>query len=110
VDWLPNDGVIPINNTIKWDFSYRSIAEGETITNGNEATATATYTAASEQPQYEIIHTKIVLPYDDADQPITKQDHIFIGVKRDTATDNYSNGACVTAWEVIYNAVGIPRD
>lgn len=104
IDWLPNDDDVANGETVKWDFRYRSIAQGEDA-DGTLTSATATYTdVGGTAVQGTIIHTDLDLSWDDANNPLVKQDHLFIEVTRDKAGDSFPGGACITAWEWIYNS------
>ena len=94
-------------DTVKWDVSYRSIAEGETITNGTAVTVSTTDDA--DYAQYETKHAQHTLVYNHADQPLTKQDHIYFQISRDTAVANDFGGTVfVTAFEIIYTSISLP--
>ena len=109
IDWLPDGGAIDYtgsSETVNWTITYRSIAEGETITNG---TAVAVpITSAEDLSQYQTKHTRFTLDYDNANQPITKQDHIYFEIKRDVSEDSYNGTVVVTAFEILYNSTSLP--
>ncbi len=112
IDWIPDSaGLSDINpDSVKWDVEYRAIAEGELISNGTSKTITHTHTP-SDQAQYETYHSRMTMSYNDANQPLTKQDHIYFKIKRDVAVANNFNGTVtVLAYEIIYNSIGIPTN
>ena len=109
VDWLPNDSAMANGETVKFDLQLRTIAEDEDA-DGTLTSATATHTdSGGATVQGLITHTPIILDYDDADNPMVKQDHIYIEFTRDMSGDTYGGGACVTAWEFVYNSNTVPQ-
>lgn len=109
IDWLPDGAAIDYSgssDTVNFTITYRSIAEGETITNG---TAVAIpITSAEDLSQYQTKHTRFTLDFDNANQPITKQDHMYFEIKRDVSEDTFNGTVVVTAFEIIYNSVTLP--
>ena len=56
-----------------------------------------------------MIHTPFTLAYNDANQPLAKQDHIYFKIGRDVGVSGDFNGTVtITAYEIIYNSVGLP--
>jgi hypothetical protein len=107
VDWLPDSGATSGTDTVKWDVAYRAIAEGETITNGTAVTVSAT--DDSDYAQYTTVHSRFTLAYNNANQPLTKQDHVYFQITRDTGvTNDFGGTVLVTAFEVIYNSTSFP--
>ena len=107
IDWFPDSGAMTGTDTVEWVINYRCIAEGESILNGTVKTLSVI--DSSDYTQYQTKHTRFTLPFNDANQPITKQDHIYLQVTRNTATANdWAGSATVTAYEVIYNSIGLP--
>lgn len=105
VVWMPESGdAIADTETVKWDISYRSIADGEAVDNGTVATATATYTQSGAGTDKELIKTEITLDYDGANQPLTIGDTLGIKFDRDVTGDTYSGKAIVVRWELYYTA------
>jgi len=50
------------------------------------------------------------MPFNDTDQPLTKQDHIYFKVSRNTAvTNDFGGSVTVAAFEIIYMSKQIPR-
>ncbi|MCK5017574.1 MAG: hypothetical protein KAS32_10945 [Candidatus Peribacteraceae bacterium] len=104
VDWLPNDSAMVNGNTVKWDLQLRSVAENED-SDGTLTAATATHTdVGGATTQGTIIHTAITLDYNDVNNPLVKQDHVYIEVTRDMTGDSYGDGACISSWEWIYDS------
>ena len=95
--------------TVKFDISYNSVAEGEAVDNGTEKTATATYTQSGAGTDKEMIIVNITIDYDDGDQPITAGDALFIKFNRDVTTDTYSGAAIVQAWALQYTSDDVPK-
>lgn len=110
IDWLPNSGAISGTDAVRWVIEYRSIAPGELITQGTIKTLdNGVGGDTADYAQYETKHTQFVLPFDDADQPLTKEDHIYVLIHRDTAVANDFTGTVViTAYEVVYNSNSLP--
>lgn len=107
VDWAPYSAATSGTDTVKWDVDYRSIAEGETLTNGTLAQVSTTDDA--DYSQYQTKHARHTLAFDDANQPLTAQDHMYFEVRRDTAVANdFAGTVIVTAFEIIYNSTGFP--
>ena len=95
--------------TVKFDISYNSVAEGEAVDNGTEKTATVTYTQSGAGTDKEMIIVNITIDYDDGDQPITAGDALFIKFNRDVTTDTYSGAAIVQAWALQYTSDDVPK-
>ena len=105
VDWYPEAGDVLVDaETVKWDMSYRSIADNEAIDNGTLATASATYTQSGAGTDKEAIETQITIDYDGANQPLTAHDEIIIVTNRDVTTDTYSGSGVICKWELEYTA------
>ena len=100
IDWFP---AMTGTETVTWDVTYRSILEGETITNGTAVTVSVT--DSGDYSQYVIEHSPFTLDYDNGNQPLVHEDHVFLQVTRDTGVANdFAGTVCVTAFEIIYNA------
>lgn len=107
VDWVPTSGTKTTPDAVKWNMEYRALAEGELINAGTSVTLTNSDTAT--QTQYKFIHPQFTATYNDANQPLTKQDHMFFKVSRDnTVANNWAGTATVTAFEIIYNSTKLP--
>ena len=107
VYWTFEDGDVPqLNETVKWDISYRSIVWGtEDTDNGTVATGTVTYTEGSDPgDDKNTVESEITLPYDDANQPLTAGDLLVILFDRDVTGDSYSGDACIVKWETALDA------
>ena len=109
VDWFPDSGATSGTDTVKWDVEYRAIAEGEATNQGTIKKVSVT--DSGDYAQYVTEHSQHVMPFNDGDQPLTKQDHLFFRISRDTAVANDFGGTVtVPAWEIIYNSVSIPTN
>ena len=95
--------------TVKFDITYRSIAEGETLTNGTVATATITYTQSGAGTDLELIESEITLAFDDSNQPLAAGDYVGVTFNRDFTTDTYAADANVFLWYVEYGSTGLPE-
>lgn len=107
IDWVPDSGGMTSPHTIRWTFEYRCVAEGEAITNGSAGTETVDYSTTTAQ--YVTVHSPVTLPYNDADQPIAAQDHIYFRCFRDTTVgDDFPGTVVATAFEILYNSTSLP--
>lgn len=107
IDWLPNSGDMTNPDAVKWTFEYRSVAEGELMTQGTAASKSVTYDTTTSQ--YTTVHSPVTFEFDDANQPITKQDHIYVRCFRDTTVaDDFAGTVVATAFEIIYNSTSLP--
>jgi hypothetical protein len=107
VHWAPESAMAD-GETVKWDIQYRAIEEGETLTNGDVAEASATYTQSGAGTQYEFLETSITLLAADPNQPLTANDEIPIHFDRDMTGDTFAGDACVVQWHLAYNSTMIP--
>jgi hypothetical protein len=106
VDWLPKTDITN-GQTVIWDFTWRFIAEGEDIDSAHSATAatdTITYTAVGTVSAGTIIHSRVTLPYNHANQPPAENDHVFLKIIRNATTDTYGGTVLITAYEYIWTA------
>jgi len=108
IDWLPKTA-LTVGQTVMWVFTWRAIAEGEDADTGTSATATATYTAPGAVSAGTIIHSRVTLPATTGNQPLSKQDHLFIKIYRDATTDTWAGDCLCTAFELIYTSKSLPR-
>lgn len=107
VDWFPDSGNMSGTDTVEWHIEYRSIAEGEPINNGTSVTLTVT--DSNDYLRYVTKHARVTLPFNHADQPLAKQDHVYFRVTRNTSVANdFGGSVTVPAYEIIYNSVGTP--
>jgi hypothetical protein len=107
IDWLPDSGAMTNPDAVKWVFEYRSVSEGETIDNGTIASEEVTYNTSTAQ--YLIVHSAVTFAYNDANQPLTVGDHIFVRCYRDTSVaSDFAGTVVATAFEVEYDSIGIP--
>jgi hypothetical protein len=109
VDWFPTSGAMSGTDTLKWDVEYRSIAAGELINAGTSETVSNTDSA--DYSRYQTKHSQFVLTYNNANQPLAAQDHIYFKVGRDTGVANDFGGSVgVTAFEILYQSKGFPTN
>lgn len=105
IDWLPDSGAMTNPHAVKWTFEYYSVAIGESIIAGTMGTKSVTYNTTTAQNI--IVHLPVTL--DDANQPLAKQDHVFLRVLRDTGVANdFPGTAFATAFEILYTSNGFP--
>lgn len=110
VDWFPDSGAISGTDAVRWTVEYRAIAEGETINNGTSVTVdNGAGGDTADYSQYQTKHTRFTLAYNNANQPLTNQDHVFFKISRDTSVANdFAGTVTVTAYEIIYQSKGFP--
>ena len=107
VDWFPDSAAMTGTDTVEWQIEYRSIAEGELINAGTSKTLTVTDSA--DYLQYQTKHSRVTLPFNDANQPLTKQDHLYFRITRNTSVANdFGGSVTVPAFELIYFSTGLP--
>jgi hypothetical protein len=107
IDWFPDSGAMSGTDTVEWTVEYRAIAEGELINNGTSVTLTSTDSA--DYSQYQTKHARVTLAFNNANQPLTIQDHVFVKISRNTAVANdFSGSVTVSGYEVIYTSNGFP--
>ncbi len=110
VHWYPTSGDAVANGeTVKWDITYRSIAEGEAVDNGSSVTTSGTLTGGVSETDKELYYTEIIIDYDHADQPLTFEDCVGIQFDRDVAGDSYSGAGIVTMLHIEYNSIALPE-
>ena len=106
------ENAVPLSDgeTVKFDITYRSIAEGEPLTNGTVATSTYTYTQSGGGVDVELLESPIPMLFDDANQPLAAGDYIGIQFNRDFTTDTYGSDANVFIWYFEYMSTGLPQE
>jgi hypothetical protein len=108
IDWFPDSGAMSGNDTVQWIVTYRSIAEGESCQLGTVQTLTSTDSA--DYAQFVVKHARVTLAYNDANQPMTKQDHVYLAITRNTSVANdFGGSVTVAGFEVIYTSVSVPN-
>lgn len=106
IDWYPTTAMTG-SDTIKWDMEYRSIEELEGVNNGTAVTAS--YTELAPRSQWQFKHSPIIFYYDNVNQPLTRQDHLFVKVSRDIGVANdFAGDVVITEFEIIYNSIAVP--
>ena len=109
LDWIPWDDDVTNGETVKWDIQYRASVQNSDV-DGTLSSATATHTdSGNVTVQGFMVHTPVTLNYNDANNPLNKQAHLYIQITRDVTTDTFPGGACITAWEWIYNSNMLPQ-
>lgn len=109
VGWFPDSGAMSGTDTVEWVIDYRSVAEGELVNAGT--VQTKTITNSDDNAQYKTIHSRATLDFDDANQPLAKQDHVFFKVTRNTGVANdFAGTVTVPAFEINYMSVGLPTN
>lgn len=112
VDWFPDSGATSGTDAVRWTVEYRAIAEGELINNGTSVTLdNGAGGDTADYAQYTTKHTRMTMAYNNANQPLTVQDHIYFKVSRDTGVANdFGGSVTVTAYEIIYTSKGFPAN
>lgn len=112
VDWFPDSGAMSGADAVRWTVEYRCIAEGETVTNGTSVTLdNGVGGDTGDYSQYQTKHSRMTMAYNDANQPITKQDHVFFKVSRDTSVSgDFGGTVTVPAFEIIYTSNSFPTN
>lgn len=109
IDWFPVV-TLPEGDTVTWDVNYVSVAEGEVIAGRTITNLTDTITGeVGDTAQYKTIHTGFTFAYNNADNPLVHEDHIYVQVIRDVSEDDFANSACVSAYEIIYTSNTLPE-
>lgn len=103
VDWVPKTDILD-TETVIWKFEWKCCAAGQDIDHGSSATATVTYTSSGVTSAGTIIHSPCTVAYNNANQPITEEDHIYFKIYRDFTADTYGGIVLITAFEHVYFA------
>jgi hypothetical protein len=106
IDWTPMTNITD-GQTVLFNWSWKAIAEGEDADTGTAATFTATYTSVGTTSAGTMIHTPCVMAYNNANQPLTVGDHIYVKLLRDASGDSFNGDIIATAFEFIYYANGL---
>lgn len=110
IDWFPDSGATTGTDAVRWTVEYRSIAEGELINQGTSVTVdNGVGGDTADYAQYETKHSRFTLDFDNANQPLTNQDHVYFKISRDTSVANdFAGTVTVSAYEIIYQSKGFP--
>jgi hypothetical protein len=103
IDWTPQTD-ITTGQTVIFVLTYKAVAENEDADTGTAKTITTTYTSSGTTSAGKMIHTPVTLAYNDATQPLSANDHVYIRCNRDATTDTYAGNVLVTAFERIWIA------
>lgn len=107
IDWFPDSGEMSGTAAVEWTVEYRAVAEGELINAGTSVTLSSVDNA--DYAQYQTKHARVTMAYNNANQPLTAQDHVFVKISRNTATANdFGGSVTVSGYEVIYTSKGFP--
>jgi hypothetical protein len=108
VDWLPTTDITN-GQTVIWQFSWRSNAETENVNAGTAATFTVTYNSTGTTTAGTKIHSRATLAFNNANQPITVDDHIHIKIYRDATADSFAGDCIITAFEMLWTSNSLSR-
>lgn len=110
VHWFSTSGDIIANGeTVKWDASYRSIAEGEAVDNGTVVVATGTFTGGASEIDKEHYQTPLTIVYSGGNQPLVAGDDIGFQFDRDVSGDTYSGAGIVYKVDLVYYSNTVPQ-
>lgn len=108
VHWIPADGdLVAQGETVKWDATYRSIADGQAIDAGTVVVATTTFTGGASETDKEAYSTSITIAYTGGNQPLAIGDILVVQFDRDVTTDTYSGAGIVIKWDLVYTAIAL---
>ncbi len=111
VHWFSTSGdAIANTEDVKWDVTYRSVAEGEAIDNGTAVTATASFTGGASELDKEHYMTSVTIDFDNGNQPLTAGDAFVVQFDRDVSGEgnSYSGAGIVMRWDLLYTSVALP--
>lgn len=110
IDWFPDSADMSGTAALRWVIEYRAIAEGELVTAGTVATIdNGAGGDTGDYARYQTKHTRMTLTYNNANQPLAAQDHLYFLVHRDTSVANdFSGTVTIPAFEIIYSSNGFP--
>lgn len=75
--WSSEDGdAVADGETIKFNYHYRTLVEGDSLDTGTEATATGTYTQSGAGANLEVNNTLLTIPYSGGNQPLQAHDGV----------------------------------
>jgi hypothetical protein len=103
VDWCPRTDITN-GQTVIWKWEWKSLAEGEDQDSGSSATDTTTFTSTGTTSAGTMIHSRVTIPASTGNQPLAKQDHLFLKLYRDATADGFSGDVMITAFEYIWTA------
>lgn len=110
VDWHPYSAAIGAGETVIWEYSYRSVAQGENFNQTSDTTSGTFTDGGAGTAQYLSIHTGATIPKTGTNQNIAREDHVYMRINRDgSAADTFGGTVCVSAFEILYNSEGMPR-
>ena len=79
VDWMPDSAAMSGVDAVRWTVEYRAIAEGELINAGTSVTlSNGVGGDTGDHARYKTIHSRMTMAHDDAAQPLTVQDHLYL--------------------------------
>lgn len=112
IDWMPDSGATSGTDAVRWTVEYRAIAEGELINNGTSVTLdNGAGGDTTDYAQYQTKHSRMTMAYNDANQPLTAQDHLYFKISRDTFVEgDFGGTVTVLGYEIIYTSKGIPTN
>lgn len=112
--WSAENGdAVADTEQVIWDTEYRSVAEGEAVDNGTLVNVACTHTQSGGGTDKELYETTCTIDYDDANQPLTAGDTLFIKLNRDVtaeAGNTYSGLAILQRYEIKYTSNALPYE
>lgn len=86
LDWTPDSGATSGTDAVRWTVEYRSLADDLALNNGTSVTLdNGTGGDTGDYAQYAVIHTRLTVSADNANQPLHIGDHIYFKISRDVA-------------------------
>lgn len=112
VDWFPDSASMSGTDAVRWTVEYRAVAEGELINQGTSVTLdNGAGGDTGDHARYKTVHSRMTLAYNNANQPLTVQDHVFFKISRDVGVSgDFSGTVTVSAFEIIYTSTGFPTN
>ncbi len=109
--WYPTAGdAIANGETVKWDATYRSIADGEAVDNGTVVSITSTLTGGASETDKEHYETSMTIDFDNVNQPLTAGDDLGIQFDRDVSGDSYTGAGIVYRIDLSYTSNTLPEN
>jgi hypothetical protein len=95
---------------LQLDVTYRSITNGDAYDSGTAAVSSGTRTGGASETDKGGYRLSVVLDVDDANQPLTGEDHIMMQIDRDVSgSDTYSGAAYLCHADFTYYTTQLAR-
>lgn len=100
VDWFPTTDIAN-GETVIFNVTYVVKTDGQDVDSGTVASGVMTYTSVGVTSAGTMIHTPLTIAYNDANQPLVADAHIYFRFYRDFTGDTFSGVTCINAFEHI---------